>query len=139
MTKQEIFEKIATHLLTQNKKSMTTFPITKVRDGQICAYRGDNNTKCAVGLLIPDEIYNENMEKKNVQELLEEFPLALSHLKLEEDDKRIFLLIDMQSIHDNIEPYEWKSSLQKYAVKYNLDKTFLNQFNQNDESAADRN
>ncbi len=47
MTKQEIFDKVATHLLTQNEKALNSV------GG--CVYRTDKGLKCAVGCLIPVE------------------------------------------------------------------------------------
>lgn len=58
MTDQELFDKVATHLLTQNAKSQES-------DGT-CAYRGENGTKCSIGCLIPDDKYDEDFEGKRV-------------------------------------------------------------------------
>lgn len=41
MTKQEIFDIVAYGLLKQKKKS-------KLMNGEYCAYRGENGTKCAI-------------------------------------------------------------------------------------------
>lgn len=40
-----------------------------------CVYRGDNGQKCAVGCLIPDEIYDTNMEGHGVGEILHTYTL----------------------------------------------------------------
>lgn len=59
MTNEEIFEKVRTHLLTQNAKSMI--------DG-ICLYRGPNGLKCAVGCLIEDEHFDPEHNSKFVSD-----------------------------------------------------------------------
>ncbi len=53
MNNQEIYDKVSKHLLTQNKKSKL--------DGK-CSYRGDNHTSCAIGCLIPYDLYDSQME-----------------------------------------------------------------------------
>ena len=62
MEPQQIFNKVATHLLKQNKRS-----IDKGTD--VCLYRGPNGTKCAVGVLIPDSLYLKTMEGRNILSL----------------------------------------------------------------------
>ena len=53
MNAQEIFDTVVTHLLTQGVRSA---------NGDICLYRGPNGTSCAVGCLIPDEMYEPEMD-----------------------------------------------------------------------------
>lgn len=89
MTKQQIFDKVATHLLTQRQVS---------RDGVQCIYRADNGFRCAIGCLIPDDKYKPNMEGQAIKPLLEQhkdllgFPIGPRNLKL---------LKDLQQIHDD--------------------------------------
>lgn len=49
MDKQEIFDKIITHLRTQKVKS---------GNESFCMYKDANGNKCAVGCLIPDDLYD---------------------------------------------------------------------------------
>lgn len=53
-TKKEIFSKVKTHLLTQNK--------TSENESGRCLYRGPDKLKCAAGCLITDEQYDITME-----------------------------------------------------------------------------
>jgi len=39
-----------------------TFPSIDRNDNDKCLYRGPNNTRCAIGLLIPDEKYRPSIE-----------------------------------------------------------------------------
>lgn len=55
MTEQEALNIIVPFLYEQTCKSET-------EDGRYCLYRGPNNTKCAVGCLIPDSEYKSDMD-----------------------------------------------------------------------------
>lgn len=54
---QEFFDKTVEHLAQQGKRSFAAGVI-----GQMCAYRGKDNTRCAIGYWIPDELYKPEME-----------------------------------------------------------------------------
>lgn len=54
MTQQEIFDAVLAHLRKQGKASMS--------DPASCRYRGPGGTSCAVGCLIPDELYDPLIE-----------------------------------------------------------------------------
>lgn len=60
----ETVKTISAHLAKQRKGSRV--------DGKdsTCAYRGNDNTMCAIGCLIPDELYNESYEGKNIRALM---------------------------------------------------------------------
>lgn len=55
-TKEKMLEKVRAEFKGRS---------TKKRDGggrEICAYRGDGGKKCAMGIFIPDDLYNPNMD-----------------------------------------------------------------------------
>lgn len=54
MTDQEIFDKVLAHCRQQG--------VSATNDAGDCMYRGRNGTKCAVGCLIPDNVYVPSME-----------------------------------------------------------------------------
>lgn len=59
-TPQRIFDFVVARLAEQGKAST----VGEQRDGSLkCVYRGDNNTKCAVGHLIPDELYQDLLKR----------------------------------------------------------------------------
>ncbi len=64
-TEQEAFDKSISGLRDQNRKSYTD------HSGRTCAYRGPNGCKCAIGHLIPDNIYSTKMEHKSISILLD--------------------------------------------------------------------
>jgi len=89
MNNQEIFDRVAKHLLQQNCVAVTSFG---------CAYRGYKNTKCAIGALIPDDIYDPDMEGNDIISLLNKYP-SIKNL-FEGVDKTF--LDKLQQCHDSI-------------------------------------
>lgn len=120
MNNQEIFDTVAHHLLTQGEQSLGG-----TVDG--CAYRGDDGRKCAVGCLIPDELYSPHMEGKTI--MGEEVYTVLQELGLMDGNKGK-LLGDLQFLHDHDEqvPYSWEEDLLSIARGYQLDPTVVTTF-----------
>ncbi len=105
MTNQEVFDKVAKHLLTQNKKAIS--PV----DGR-CKYRTED-LKCAGGIMIPDDKYLPKMEGRSMSTVIKENSL--------EELKPFMLLLDqLQGIHDVYFPSEWKVRLGRFAESNNL-------------------
>lgn len=85
---QEIFDLVTTHLFTQNRRA------EEYDDG--CFYRLAG-LRCAVGVLIPDDLYCPAFEGKTVGTLIEElFLLGLADWR-----EHGLLLSNLQKIHDN--------------------------------------
>lgn len=121
MTAQEIFDKVTTHLLTQNRQSRKDIFNTGYES---CAYRGDDGLMCAVGVLIPDELYDPRFEglcpPLNYSDVCAPdldrrfwFVDVLKQIGIAEQD--LGLLADLQSIHDSHTPAEWPSQLELLA------------------------
>lgn len=79
-----------------------------------CAYRGENETKCAVGLFIPDEKYKKNFEGYGVVGILKDDPSLRDCLPLNE-----FEMDSLQRIHDQSNPESTKEQLLQW-VKDNV-------------------
>lgn len=126
MNKQEIFNKVATHLLTQGKKAWD-------QEEQQCAYfveaTGDT---CAIGCLIPKKLYDSDIEGGGIECLSTEYASRYPHIA-EKQNKlyRILnkagirnisfkLLEDLQKVHDRDEPFDWPVALITVAEKYGL-------------------
>lgn len=105
MNRQEVFDKVATHLLTQMKKSM---------DDDNCLYRGPRGLRCAIGCLIPHELIKPSINTKIVNEL----PLKILRRIGVQTDEDIEFLRQLQRIHDREVPDNWKLKLYNFA-KYN--------------------
>jgi len=114
-TKQEIFDFVANHLLTQNEKCTTIFGHCKYR------VEKDNKVlKCAAGCLIPDEDYNVNFEGAN----WEKYPSHISNLPFVKDSENDKLIRTLQIIHDSYGVFQWEDSLIELARKENLQVNF---------------
>lgn len=91
MTAREIFEKVKTSLLSQAESSKF--------NGK-CFYRHPfDNLKCAIGHLIPDELYQSTIENCLVKQLPDNI---LDHILPDDFDREtgISFLIEIQLIHD---------------------------------------
>jgi len=61
MTNQEIYDKVLTHLRRQGRAAVA------IEDGEpSCRYRDGLGGMCAVGCLIPDEVYTPEIEGEGV-------------------------------------------------------------------------
>lgn len=103
-TKQEVFDYVANHLLTQGKKSLL--------DTGVCAYRGLDGMKCAAGVLMSDEEYQPYFEINTWTQLekkLNKFPVIHADL-----------IRSLQLVHDGMQPENWVNGLKELAQKHKL-------------------
>lgn len=105
-TTQEVFTQVATHLLTQMKKS-------NEYNGGACLYRSPDNLMCAVGCLISDEEYESGMEGNSADVMLNRSGYLVSV-------KTGGLLTALQCIHDMGSPARWRRELELLAGKNKL-------------------
>ena len=107
MTDQEVFDKVVTALREQGCKSM---------DDGACVYRSKDGRKCAVGHLIPDELYHERMEGKVCFHLCRAYP-GVRRLGL-----NMTLVLNLQRAHDHfpVEAWEnkWADIANRHGLKY---------------------
>lgn len=112
MNTQELFDKVATHLLKQNAQA--------VNSNGACRYRGDNGMMCAVGCLIADKYYSATFEGIGV--------MSSSKVRMAVEDSigaplsptQQALLRSLQILHDNKKPKDWFTGLVRLAASYNL-------------------
>ncbi len=119
MDKQEIFNKVATHMAEQGCRSTLSDPEQPTAS---CAYRGDGGTKCAIGCLIPDNLYTKKLEgvvvtDDRVQSILIEAGVLNSF----KDLSLTCLLKYLQDIHDNSFVNEWERDFKELAEHYFLE------------------
>jgi hypothetical protein len=115
LTNQEVFDRVAEHLLTQKQKA---------KDGLMCKYRTEDGRKCAIGCLIPDDLYEERWEG-----------LSLSPGEREEREKDstdfavmlaknvtgcYSLLRALQYCHDKSYVEDWPNKLRALASDWDL-------------------
>ena len=108
MTDQEAFDIVAHHLLTQRERS---------ENHGMCAYRGRNGLKCAIGALIPDSDYHPGLEGRGACEVRWKLRVLQS--------VNVDLLSDLQKLHDKKPPVEWTKGLRAIARDYRLDASVL--------------
>ena len=110
MTNQEVYDKVKAHLLTQNAKSIS-------KKYALCKYRMIRSTKrCAIGCLIPDNLYEKEMEGNAVHNLLHDFPKVKEFFDGVSSD----LLDALQTVHDNELVKNWPRELEVVAKAYGL-------------------
>lgn len=115
MNSQEIFDKVAEHLLTQNCRSVKKDALGMYP----CVYRTTEGLKCAIGCLIPEELYDPLMEGLPVETLLRGF------IELREYVPEVSLAKSLQTVHDLHPPEAWRDELKSVAWQYRLSTVVL--------------
>lgn len=119
-TEQQVFDQAAKHLLTQNAKALAW--------SGGCQYRLllDDGTvlKCAVGFLIADDEYSQEMEGSLYGSYdFNEF------FGFKGEAPHLTLLRSLQNLHDNSFVNLWKEKLEQIALDFNLNTDILEEFN----------
>ena len=116
LSNQEAFNIMVRHLRRQDCASIL------VNGLGLCAYRGIKGRMCAVGALIPNNIYLDIMEKNPIGDLLKD----TNFTELQEffSELNVSLLMRMQKIHDRADVSHWTEAFAEVAIEYNL--TFPN-------------
>ena len=110
MNKQEIFNTVVTHLRQQNCRSVSA--------SGVCLYRGPNGTKCAAGVLIPDELFREGYNNLRFDYLIRYKPEIRD---LFDDAECLRLILDLQTVHDISTPEIWEDKFQGLSLKYDVE------------------
>lgn len=105
MTGQEVFDRVVAHLRAQGEKAIS--------GTGLCLYRGADGRKCAVGCLIPDELYTPAVEGEAV-----DGPYMKDLLR--EIGVRQDLALGLQQVHDRFPVCRWEWALERLAVRYGL-------------------
>ena len=92
------------------------------RSDGLCVYRTDDGKKCAVGCLIPDNLYDSAFEQTSVAALMDRtlakhFP---EELIVELEEVGLDLLSMLQKMHDDMEPEDWYGAMRMLAWKEGL-------------------
>lgn len=130
LTMQDIFTAAYTQSLKKEKSvysSSSIHIITQKQAYGTCLYRSDNGKKCFVGALIPDELYEPNLEHRKGSTVLAALGL-LPHRPLPDEgigalqewNDTQALIIQLQKIHDTIPIEQWDTCLRKLAEDYHL-------------------
>jgi hypothetical protein len=84
-TAQDIFDTVALHLIVQGRRAIA---------GNHCRYRAPSGDRCAIGVLLSDEVYKRKMEGASVRGNSKYLPLSLQ--------AHMGLLVDLQDVHDDV-------------------------------------
>lgn len=118
ITDQEYFDKTITHLATQGHRAMGGIVLNEA----VCAYRGNNGDKCAAGIHIPDDKYEQKMENLRISNVI-------TYYHLEEYFPNRMLASILQRAHDVEEnwtnPETMITVLRNIAVSFNLNTDVL--------------
>lgn len=117
MTKQEVFDKVATHLLRQGRPSKATFG----GGGYRGAYRSKGGLKCAIGVLIPDDRYHKGLEGCSVKNA----KVKASLDGVVDYGECYPLLKQLQFTHDQRWPEQWADCLAYIAGEHKLNANAL--------------
>ena len=124
MSLQETFTTVATHLLTQRRRSIARLAGQAIPS---CAYRGEEGLRCAVGCLIPDEEYRPEFEGCKLFSIpldpVMDAPMhssrCLQQILLREGHD-LGLLVELQAVHDRVRPDNWAMALSDVASRFGL-------------------
>jgi len=120
LTRQQIFDKVAEHLLTQMERSSDS-------EG-VCLYRGPNGLMCAAGCLISNQEYDEIIEGDRIDSAVTQ--IRANPTQLEGLQKiRVACGIEgeksfcrtLQRVHDEREPKDWENTLREIAEESTLE------------------
>jgi hypothetical protein len=118
----KVMDYILTNLLNKGEKSVESFMNYDTEEYEAsgdCAYRGYirdgdgqiiDTLKCAVGHIIDDDIYDDQLESQTVDNthVIDAVKLSCENWKV--TDNSLGMLKVLQRIHDMIEPEKWESN-----------------------------
>lgn len=106
MTDQEVFDIVAEHLLRQGEVALDS-------ETGSCAYRGSDGRKCAIGVLIPDGSYKQELEGLSASQSAVLKAAGLRHSQAD-------LAGSLQFLHDCTPPEAWACALRDVARRHRL-------------------
>lgn len=110
-TIQELFDISAVGMLKQNKRS--------VNEHDECQYHHTNGNRCAIGFIIPDNRYTEDIEDNNVDSAQVWFVLHQSQVDVQDENTMEFLK-ELQRVHDRTDVVDWPNELLCIAESFKL-------------------
>lgn len=94
MTRQQIFDAVVEHFIKQGAPAVIQHGASEIT----CCYRTPDGLKCAIGALIPDELYTPEMEGAAALVVLRVYPLAGKAVGLSKSNEKLFEAL--QEAHD---------------------------------------
>ena len=118
-TDYDVFNYVKQHLLNQNEKSVDPWSLS-------CYYRGQkedgNVLKCAVGCLIDDDFYSDELENNSpsdsrVRDSIEKSIPGWIY--------NVSMLSELQNLHDEYEPDNWSLKLEYLESYFSEDNEYI--------------
>ncbi len=104
VTDKDVFDYVSLFLINQNKKS----ELKEIG----CAYRGLDGEKCAIGCIISNDSYSENLESLTVYDQKIQWAIRASLPNYNVLNETF--LSQLQEVHDNHEPDEWQVIFSRF-------------------------
>lgn len=122
LSRQDVIDRVKEYF-SRPGAVLAQFPDPEAARGKRCVYRGDNDphspVRCAVGCLIPDELYRSEMEDKTADAVLDSYP-ELTRRLFGTVTVRSFLSA-IQTRHDSADTVEeFLDSLRIFAMAKGL-------------------
>lgn len=122
-----MFQKVWDHFVVNKGKASVTKEEPNVFK---CAYRGPNGTKCSIGVLIPDDMYVEGVEKVDALKALNysgvipnrismEFAEFITHLQQAHDTPAHLFDVDDGKVFSRIIRTNLESMAKYFSIDYN--------------------
>ena len=106
MNNQKMFDTVVTHLRNQG--------VPAINDNFSCMYRSPSGLSCAIGCLIPDDVYHKGMEGLTIENLLDKYPQVKKYIADNE------LAMALQEVHDSRVASQWEAQLSEVADAFGL-------------------
>ena len=91
-------------------------------DNGDCLYRGPDGDRCLAGKILPDREYNPELEGQPVEDLAGTAGGPFAGWGKPADVRSpLWVLVQMQSCHDEIDPALWEQEFQRIAIEAGLD------------------
>jgi hypothetical protein len=121
LTKKEVYDLVVEHLLTQKERCVSDY------DESECLYRNESGLKCAVGALIPDNIYRPIIEHGDLRSSNDgpdenDAALQMTLICQGVTEKHFPMLNALQDLHDKHMPEDWIEELKPIRKRFNVKK-----------------
>ena len=113
LSNQQIFDTVTEHLLKQARQA-------KESRNMGCALYYAGDLRCAIGCLIPVDLYRKEMEAETVAGLDDVSPGIWKQLRIDYMDSYPILMA-LQSIHDQLPVWLWPEELEQLAKEHGLE------------------
>lgn len=118
---QEVFDHVVRHLGELRVLGQKSAFTDSMGEPTTCRYRNGAGLACAVGCLIPDELYTPVIEDRDAFDAMRCGQLEGWFIDEEKGEQHLTeLLLDVQKLHDDARLDEWDDGLRRVASTHGL-------------------